>query len=70
VWKLDTETKPHKSIDLDVQADSPNAAGTLGKCIYKLDGDKLTICFGGEKRPEEFKNDFPTSFIFELTRSK
>ena len=70
VCKLDTETKPHKSIDLDVQPDSPNAAGTLGKCIYKLDGDKLTICFGGEKRPEEFKNDFPTSFIFELTRSK
>ena len=31
VCKLDTETKPHKSIDLDVQPDSPNAAGTLGK---------------------------------------
>ena len=70
VWKLDSETKPHKSLDLNVQADSPNAAGTVGKCIYKLEGDKLTICFGGENRPDEFKNEFPAAFMFELARKK
>jgi uncharacterized protein (TIGR03067 family) len=70
VWKLDAEAKPHKTLDLDVQADSPNAASTSGKCIYKLDGDKLTICFGGETRPDEFKNEFPAAFLFELTKKK
>jgi uncharacterized protein (TIGR03067 family) len=70
VWKLDAAAKPHKTLDLDVQSDSPNAANTSGKCIYKLDGDKLSICFGAEDRPEEFKSDPPTAFLFELSRKK
>jgi uncharacterized protein (TIGR03067 family) len=70
VLKLDEKATPHKTIDMDVQDDSPNAAGTKGLCIYKFDGDKLTICFGGETRPTEFVNSFPTSFLFELQRKK
>jgi uncharacterized protein (TIGR03067 family) len=70
VWKLDSDAKPHKTLDLDAKSDSPNAPGFVGKSIYKIEGDKLTICMGTENRPEEFKLDFPAAILFELTRKK
>ena len=70
VWKLNAEAKPIKTLDLDATGDSPNAPGYKGQCIYKLEGDKLTICMGTEERPTEFKNDFPSMVLFELTRKK
>jgi uncharacterized protein (TIGR03067 family) len=41
--KLDPEAKPHKTMDFEVDTDSPNAGGYKAKGIYKLDGDKMTI---------------------------
>lgn len=70
--KLDPEAKPEKALDFDVKQDSPNASGFKAPGIYKFDGkDKLVICFGVEgQRPKEFKGDFQTSFLFEMTRKK
>lgn len=72
VIKLDEASKPHKAIDFDVDKESPNAAGYKATGIYKLDGDKLSICFGEEQsgRPKEFEGDFMSTFLFELTKKK
>ena len=72
VVKLDASTKPHKSIDLNSTSDSDNAKNFNGKAIYRFVGDdKVTICFGINERPTEFKpkQDF-TAFVFGLTRKK
>jgi uncharacterized protein (TIGR03067 family) len=67
--KLDAEAKPAKAIDFKVSDDSPNAKGFQALGIYKIDGDKATICFGSESsRPKEFQADFQTTFLFEMKR--
>jgi|GEM_PF-1111647 len=70
--KVDTAAKPHKTMDMKVDEDSPNAKNFDGPAIYKFDGeDKISICFGTQGHPTEFmtKDDF-SAFNFELTRKK
>jgi uncharacterized protein (TIGR03067 family) len=68
---LDPKAKPHPTMDLKVDDDSPNAKGVTGLAIYKFDGEKkFSICMGaGEaERPKEFKSDFPQTILFELSK--
>lgn len=72
VVKLDSEAKPHKTIEMKVTDDSPNAKNFSGPGIYKFEGDdKLVVCFGTAERPSEFKSkeDF-SAIMFELNRKK
>ena len=66
--KLDPDSKPERAIDFKVLETSPDAKNTKADGIYKIDGDKLQICFGGQEagRPKKFQMDFPDSFLFEL----
>jgi uncharacterized protein (TIGR03067 family) len=58
VKRLDPKAGP-REIDLDDE-------GTALAAIYKLEGEKLTICFGKEGRPTEFKSkDGQTLAVFE-----
>lgn len=68
--KLDEAAKPEKTIDFDVLESSPNAKGYKAPGIYKIGGDKTTICFGSEARPKDYQADFMNTFAFELTRKK
>jgi uncharacterized protein (TIGR03067 family) len=70
--KVDASAKPYKTIDFNVDKDSPNAAGYKALGIYKLEGGKMTICFGSEEngRPKAFEGDFQSTFLFELTKKK
>jgi uncharacterized protein (TIGR03067 family) len=67
---LDPQAKPIPTIDFKTDPNSPNAPDYMAQGIYKFDGDKkLFICFGDAQagRPKEFKMEFGTSFLFELT---
>jgi len=70
--KVDAAAKPHKTMEMKVDEDSPNAKSFDGQAIYKFEGDdKLSICFGTQGRPTDFmtKEDF-SAFNFELGRKK
>ncbi|GIW86099.1 MAG: hypothetical protein KatS3mg108_0423 [Isosphaeraceae bacterium] len=58
------------TIDLEATADSPEAPGYKAPGIYKFENGKLLICFGDDQtgRPKQFVNNFPMSFLFELTK--
>jgi uncharacterized protein (TIGR03067 family) len=58
-FTLDETTKP-KSIDLR-PVKLPNQ---LERGIYKLDGDELTICWGGTDKPDARPSEFKTSKDF------
>lgn len=55
-FTIDTKTNP-PMIDIQLTANAGNAS--LGKGIYKLEKDKLTICFSlnSTDRPKEFKSE-------------
>lgn len=65
-FKLDAEKKV-KEIDLTTTEDNQTVL-----CIYKLDGDKLTMCIAdapGSARPTEFKSG-PRILLVDLKRVK
>ena len=67
---LDAKATP-KSVDFKTDKGPEDAEGKTLKAIYKLDGDKLTICLGVmEDRPKEFKQEEGSTFVFELKRKK
>jgi len=62
----------------DEKPSAMDITGTLGPnkgktflAIYKLDGDKLVVCYdlGGQARPKEFKTE-PNSILFLVTYRK
>ena len=66
-FTLDATATP-KRIDLDRPGQDKKAAG-----LYKLDGDKLTICYGepGAERPEKLESKSGgKTFLLELERVK
>lgn len=68
-FTLDPEAKP-AAIDIKQLL---NAKPILVKGIYKLEKDKLTICFGvvDQERPKEFKSiNGSTTTLFVLERVK
>ena len=68
--KLDPDSKPERAIDFRVLETSPDAKNAKADGIYKIDGEKIHICFAMQEagRPKEFKMDFPNSFLFELKK--
>jgi uncharacterized protein (TIGR03067 family) len=72
-FAIDPDAKP-KALDL-TPADGPAKGKKLPCAIYKLDGDKLTICIDKEaesgKRPTEFKTTAADGFaLITLERVK
>lgn len=54
-YKLDTEKKPH---EVTLTIESGRDKGKKQPGIFKVDGDKLTLCLampGSDKRPEKFE---------------
>jgi uncharacterized protein (TIGR03067 family) len=71
--KIDKNAKPHASIDLTVVDGPEEAKGKLSKGIYKLDGEKLTLCValpGKEDRPKDFAQVDDEAYLFELKKEK
>jgi uncharacterized protein (TIGR03067 family) len=69
--KADADAKPHSTLDVTI-TESPDGQGEnrVGKAIYKLDGDKLTICVSmpGQDRPTEFSTIDEVQYKFELKK--
>jgi uncharacterized protein (TIGR03067 family) len=71
--KIDKDAKPHASLDLTIVDGPEEAKGKLSKGIYKIDGEKLTICValpGKEDRPKDFAQVDDESYLFELKKEK
>ncbi len=70
---LDPKATPHKTIDFLVTEGADDSAGKTSRGIYKLEGDKLTICVadpGEGSRPAQFKAVEEEIYLFDLKREK
>jgi uncharacterized protein (TIGR03067 family) len=70
--KIDKEAKPYATIDLTIEDGPEDAKGKLSKGIFKLDGEKLTLCVStpGSDRPKEFAQADGEAYLFELKKEK
>jgi uncharacterized protein (TIGR03067 family) len=70
--KVDTEAKPNPTMDLSIEDGPEEAKGKTSKVIYKLDGEKLTLCVSvpGKDRPKEFAQVEDESYLFVLKKQK
>jgi uncharacterized protein (TIGR03067 family) len=70
--KIDSEAKPNATLDLDIQDGPEEAKGKTSKAIYKLDGEKLTLCVSvpGKDRPKDFAQTEDESYLFTLKKQK
>jgi uncharacterized protein (TIGR03067 family) len=70
--KIDANVKPFATIDLAIEDGPEEAKGKMSKGIYKLDGEKLTICVSapGKERPKEFAQVEDEAYLFELKKQK
>lgn len=72
-FKVDAKAQPHATMDVTI-SESPDGdgKGRVGKAIYKLDGDKLTLCVSmpGNDRPGAFSNIDEVQYKFELKKKK
>jgi uncharacterized protein (TIGR03067 family) len=67
---IDPSKKP-KTVDIAVTGAPEDPTGTFTiPGIYQLDGDSLRICWGGPKRPTEFKTTPDGGDLLVLTRDK
>ncbi len=70
---LDPKATPHPTIDFRVTQGPDDSTGKTSRGIYKLEGDKLTICVkwpGEGSRPAEFKAVEDEFYLFDLKREK
>jgi uncharacterized protein (TIGR03067 family) len=70
--KVDTKAKPFATIDLAIDDGPEDAKGKTSKGIYKLEGEKLTICTSapGKDRPKEFTQVEDESYLFAMKKQK
>ena len=70
--KLDPKAKPHATADLVINDGPEEAKGQTSRCLYKLDGEKLTLCVSlpGKDRPKEFEQAEGEAFLFKLKKEK
>ncbi len=70
--KIDTEAKPNPTLDLAIEEGPEEAKGKTSKAIYKLDGEKLTLCVSvpGKDRPKEFAQVEDESYLFAMKKQK
>jgi uncharacterized protein (TIGR03067 family) len=70
--KIDTEAKPNPTMDLTIEEGPEEAKGKISKAIYKLDGEKLTLCVSvpGKDRPKEFAQVEDESYLFAMKKQK
>jgi uncharacterized protein (TIGR03067 family) len=70
--KLDPKAKPHATADFVIDEGPEEAKGQTAKCLYKIDGDKLTLCVSmpGQDRPKEFEQAEGETFLFKLKKEK
>ena len=69
--KIDKDAKPHPTIDLTIVDGPEEAKGKTSKGIYKLEGEKLTICVtvpGKEDRPKDFAQVDDEAYLFALKK--
>ena len=70
--KIDPKAKPHATLDFVITDGPDEAKGMTAKCLYKLDGEKLTLCVAlpGKDRPKEFEQAEGETFVFKLKKEK
>jgi uncharacterized protein (TIGR03067 family) len=70
--KIDTEAKPNATLDLDIEEGPEESKGKSSKCIYKLDGEKLTLCVSlpGKDRPKDFAQVEDEAYLFTMKKQK
>jgi uncharacterized protein (TIGR03067 family) len=70
--KIDKDAKPFATIDLVIEDGPEEAKGKTSKGIYKIDGEKLTLCVSvpGKDRPKEFGQADDEAYLFELKKEK
>jgi uncharacterized protein (TIGR03067 family) len=70
--KFDPEAKPHATIDLTIEDGPEDAKGKVSKAIYKLEGEKLTLCVSlpGKDRPKAFEQTPDEAYLFDLKKKK
>ena len=70
--KVDTEAKPNPTFDLDIEEGPEEAKGKTSKAIYKLDGEKLTLCVSvpGKDRPKDFAQVEDEAYLFTMKKQK
>jgi uncharacterized protein (TIGR03067 family) len=69
---LDPQAKPEPTIDFKITEGPDDSKGQTALGIYKLDGDRLTLCIampGHSTRPTEFKRVEDETVLFDLKRA-